>query len=548
MEAEINLQNEPIIALFERVINGTENKKLSKESIESVMPELTEIASRLKITIHQAIMLSAIANRFCDNKIEIFDIATQFDITPLKVLSYWSEIEDMEKKTLIHICKNQKDLSISLPNSVFDAFMCNTPIVPISYFNLSPKDWFNHLSDLLNERSNHEISYGYFMNELDKLISENPRHTIVKKIREYDIKSRDLVFFIAMVDLLVQNGDNHVMKHDVEDLFSDRRDFKWMGRALEQGTYGLMKEGLIEHSNSNGQAETNAWQLTRKAKSEFLAEIEIMENTTKIADLRRANKIVEKALYYNASVTRQVKQLTELLQQDNFRSVQDRLEKHGMRRGFACIFYGAPGTGKTETVLQLARLTGRDIMQVDVPNLRSKWVGDTEKNIKAVFERYHAICQSEACAPILLFNEADAVLCKRNEGATDSVDKMENAMQNIILQEMENLDGIMIATTNLTGNLDAAFERRFLYKIEFPKPTAEESHYIWHAMLPDLSEDSTIELAHHYDFSGGQIENIARKQIVNSILSGEDCMSLASVREACDHERLQKSTNKIGFC
>lgn len=548
MEAKLNLQTEPIIALFDRVIDGTEDKKLSKESIDSVMPELTEIASRLEISTRQALMMSAIVNRFGDNNIEVVDIARQFDTTPLKVLSYWSEIEDMEKKKLIRIKKeSKKDLSIALPGSVFDSLKSNQPITTESYVCSTPQQWFEQLNDLLNERDEEGMSHACLMAELDALMSENPDLLIVRKIHDYDITGDDLLFFLAMIDLLVQNGDNRVTKHDVENLYNNKRDFKWISRRLETGTYWLMDQGLIEHSNANGQVESNVWQLTRKAKMEFLAEIEIVENTTKVSDLRKASKIIEKALFYNASVTRQVKQLTELLQQDKFRSVQDRLEKHGMRRGFACIFYGAPGTGKTETVLQLARLTGRDIMQVDVPNLRSKWVGDTEKNIKAVFERYRAVCQSEACAPILLFNEADAVLCKRNEGATGSVDKMENAMQNIILQEMEDLEGIMIATTNLTNNLDSAFERRFLYKIEFPKPTAEESRHIWHAMLPDLSEDSTIELARHYDFSGGQIENIARKQIVNSILSGEDCVSLASVREACDHERFQKNTVRIGF-
>ena len=548
MEAKLNLQTEPIIALFDRVIDGTEDKKLSKESIDSVMPELTEIASRLEISTRQALMMSAIVNRFGDNNIEVVDIARQFDTTPLKVLSYWSEIEDMEKKKLIRITKeSKKDLSIALPGSVFDSLKSNQPITTESYVCSTPQQWFEQLNDLLNERDEEGMSHACLMAELDALMSENPDLLIVRKIHDYDITGDDLLFFLAMIDLLVQNGDNRVTKHDVENLYNNKRDFKWISRRLETGTYWLMDQGLIEHSNANGQVESNVWQLTRKAKMEFLAEIEIVENTTKVSDLRKASKIIEKALFYNASVTRQVKQLTELLQQDTFRSVQDGLENHGMCRGFACIFYGAPGTGKTETVLQLARLTGRDIMQVDVPNLRSKWVGDTEKNIKAVFERYRAVCQSEACAPILLFNEADAVLCKRNEGATGSVDKMENAMQNIILQEMEDLAGIMIAPTNLPINLDFTFERRFLYKIEFPKPTAEESRHIWHAMLPDLSEDSTIELARHYDFSGGQIENIARKQIVNSILSGEDCVSLASVREACDHERFQKNTVRIGF-
>ena len=220
-----------------------------------------------------------------------------------------------------------------------------------------------------------------------------------------------------------------------------------------------------------------------------------------------------------------------------------------MRKGFACIFYGAPGTGKTESVLQLARKTGRGIMIVDVPNLRDKYVGETEKNTKAIFDKYRKLCKNSKLAPILLFNEADAVLCKRNEGAATAVDKMENAMQNIILQEMENLEGIMIATTNLTGNLDTAFERRFLYKIEFPKPTPNESKHIWHSMLPELTEDESLELAKQYSFSGGQIENIARKQLVNAVLTGEDKVDLETIQEACKTESFKTSTPKrIGFC
>ena len=122
-------------------------------------------------------------------------------------------------------------------------------------------------------------------------------------------------------------------------------------------------------------------------------------------------------------------------------------------------------------------------------------------------------------------------------------------MQNIILQEMENLEGIMIATTNLTGNLDTAFERRFLYKIEFPKPTPNESKHIWHSMLPELTEDESLELAKQYSFSGGQIENIARKQLVNAVLTGEDKVDLETIQEACKTELFKTSTPKrIGFC
>ena len=247
-------------------------------------------------------------------------------------------------------------------------------------------------------------------------------------------------------------------------------------------------------------------------------------------------------------MTRQVEQLQSLLGKERMTRVQKRLKEKGMRTGFTCLFYGDPGTGKTETAQQLARLTGRDIMLVDVPSIRSKWVGETEKNIKDVFDRYKRLAQNNDIAPILLFNEADAVLNKRAEGATGSVDKMENAMQNIILQEMEQLDGIMIATTNLTGSLDAAFERRFLYKIEFEKPTPNESRHIWKSMLPELTDEEALSLASSYAFSGGQIENVARKQLIDNVLNENDTLNITAIHEACKSESLSKrKASRIGF-
>lgn len=219
-----------------------------------------------------------------------------------------------------------------------------------------------------------------------------------------------------------------------------------------------------------------------------------------------------------------------------------------MRTGFCSLFYGSPGTGKTETVYQIARATGRDILRVDVDKIKSCWVGESEQNIKKLFDRYRNICKDSTLAPILLFNEADAILGIRMEGATRAVDKMENSIQNIILQEMEALDGIMIATTNLTTNLDKAFERRFLYKIQFNRPTVEARAAIWQAMMPSLTENDARTLASQFDLSGGEIENIIRKYTVESILSGQDSIDLSAIIELCRNERISNSTRvKIGF-
>jgi SpoVK/Ycf46/Vps4 family AAA+-type ATPase len=220
-----------------------------------------------------------------------------------------------------------------------------------------------------------------------------------------------------------------------------------------------------------------------------------------------------------------------------------------MRTGFACLFWGSPGTGKTETSYQIARLTGRDIMSVDIANTKSKWFGDSEKLIKSIFDKYRACVKNCETMPILLFNEADAIFGKRRhlDEKHNGPAQTENAIQNIILHEIENLNGILIATTNLTGNFDAAFERRFLYKIEFEKPEIEARKAIWHSMIPCLSVEDASILASRFDFSGGQIENIARKSTVHHILDGGN-PALEDIINFCNEESyVTKSIKRIGF-
>ena len=113
---------------------------------------------------------------------------------------------------------------------------------------------------------------------------------------------------------------------------------------------------------------------------------------------------------------------------------------------------------------------------------------------------------------------------------------------------METLDGILIATTNLVQNMDKAFERRFLYKISFNKPSLEARLRIWQSMLPDLPEANLRLLAGKYDFSGGQIENIARHYAIDSILHGDAAACMENIIEHCEGERIGSvKTGGIGF-
>jgi SpoVK/Ycf46/Vps4 family AAA+-type ATPase len=242
---------------------------------------------------------------------------------------------------------------------------------------------------------------------------------------------------------------------------------------------------------------------------------------------------------------KQLELLRGLLMEERMKDTVARLESRGLPKGINVLLFGAPGTGKTETVLQLAKASGRDIMKVDISQSKSMWFGESEKIIKRIFTDYKTLLKESKRTPILFFNEADAIISKRRNIGASSVSQTENAIQNIILEELENFEGIMIATTNLANNMDTAFERRFLFKVEFKKPEIETKARIWMDKIPVLSDEDAKILAENYDFSGGQIENVVRKKEIHEILNGE-LVQFSLIREFCEEELLVKQS-KIGF-
>jgi SpoVK/Ycf46/Vps4 family AAA+-type ATPase len=390
------------------------------------------------------------------------------------------------------------------------------------------------------------------LNELNQLFEDNPTLEFCKQIKEYEkeIKDKDdLLVLLFFCHRLVNDDDDRIHYNDFDDLFAEKWRFRCIKRTLNNGDNVLLENKIIEYHNDDGFEDKKNYRISAKAKEKLFAEIELKKHLAKNKKGLILHKDIKlKQLFYNERERGQIAQLSSLLHKDNFASVQERLEKEGMRKGFAAIFYGAPGTGKTETVYQIAHATGRDIMMVDISDTKSCWFGESEKKIKEVFEKYSAFVKSCDIAPILLFNEADAVIGKRKDSASGSVAQTENAIQNIILQEMENLTGIMIATTNLTDNLDKAFERRFLYKIEFSKPSVEAKESIWQTMMPVLSQEESRSLAKEFNFSGGQIENIVRKYTVDSILNGNK-PSMEAINGYCKTEFMYKEDGqrRTGF-
>ena len=189
------------------------------------------------------------------------------------------------------------------------------------------------------------------------------------------------------------------------------------------------------------------------------------------------------------------------------------------RRGYRALFFGPPGTGKTLTASLLGTATGRPVYRVDLSMVVSKWIGETEKNLAALFDR------AERKDWILFFDEADALFSKRGE-VKESRDKYANQETSFLLQRVEHYDGLCILATNFRNNLDKAFTRRFEAVIPFPPPGPAERLLLWQKMLPvtpcPAPDVDARVLADVYDLSGAGIANAVRHAVYEAVAHGEE--------------------------
>ena len=536
-----------LLQAIERVVELSSDSKMSKEFFRKAKTEIKLLADSYGITERQAVLF-CICMEKGPNRVDYSDIACHLDMKKISVLSYASDIDALVRRRLLKFRDAKDEDDFDIPAVVIRSLKHNEVYQLPQRKGLDCASLFELLDLWFEDLDDDAITPRELCEELQSLFEDNPQVGFVKHLKEYCLNADDQMMVSFFCHRLVNRDDDDIRFGQIEDLFDSRGDFNNAKMQLRSNDHRVMRKKIIEHLCVDGLADVTRYKLTESAKRTLLAEMKINEAEEKLADLLDSSKLVEKQLFFPKDIERQVEELGSFLQPENYQNIQDRMKEKGFRSGFACLFYGSPGTGKTETVYQLARKTGRNIMVVDVPQLKSMWVGQSEKNVKALFDRYREQVKRAKLTPILLFNEADAIIGKRKSGAENAVDKMENSLQNIILQEMEQLDGIMIATTNLQENMDKAFERRFLYKIKFEKPTEEARAHIWHAMIPELSELDIHTLASKYDFSGGQIENIARHHAIDSILHGQNEDVLPMLIRHCDNERLSNRENKkIGF-
>lgn len=551
------MEENNIILTLETIHKTSENSKLKLSSFDSISVEIEFVCDYFKVNSIEAILLSTCFIKSCFDSVALQDIIKHFGLENHSFLKYLGSFNLLSSKSILLETENRKsEKAYKLSQHIYD-YILNQKSIPKELLVIKVKeDTFNEfLADvdkISDEKDNKEINFIYFTQKFIELLNTNKHFKLVA----FAIKNLQLVdafvFFDTILDAINagENDFNTSLQSTVDDYYERNRDvFNYINSFLE-GKTALTKLDLIEKDSKTFSNRHNI-QLTQKAVS-MLKEwegisLEFVEKKDK--RLIYPNQIQKRNLFYNTEEESQLESIKKSLSHAAFTQLQNRLKSKNMTTGITALLYGAPGTGKTESVYQLAKKYKRPVFKVEISETKSMWFGESQKLVKKIFTDYYAFKKTQKVCPILLFNEADAIIGKRKSASSSSVSDTENAIQNVLLEELENFDGILFATSNLVANLDSAFERRFLFKVKFVNPSIVNAAKIWRNKLPFLSAKEAFQLASQFSYSGGEMENIARKSLMDEIVLGTK-PNFERIISFCQNEKWSSKNSggvKIGY-
>jgi len=544
-----------MITALNTIYKTSESSGLKAKLFSELKKEIQSVGEQTGTKDKEAFMFAVVCSRnLFGQEVDGQDLASFFEVSPFELVEYIKILNNLTEKGILVRQKNRRRFNEGLRKHFY---MVNPDIMnalmngqPIKLKKAPPiedvMDVLEKMNELFAECINDSLDASDLLDEIEEIIQANKKFPLIKRIGEMDLSPVECAIYFY-VTWKTMNGNLSVdMDDPLNSFFHGSSGKVKFLQSIYNGNNKLIKNDLLEYTN--GRFLNDIDFLLSDLSLSMLQEngITVLKRKSSSNSIKPED-IAEKTLFYESEEMVQLNDLKSLMNNESYLGLMERLKSKALPQNLNILLFGAPGTGKTESVYQLAKESGREIMKVEISQSKSMWFGESEKLIKKIFRDYYELSVHTTKAPILLFNEADAILSSRKSNTNSPVEQTENAIQNILLEELENFKGIFIATTNLAENLDKAFDRRFLYKIRFQRPGIKARAAIWKSKWPDLSDSDAVALAKDHDLTGGQIDNIIRKIEIQQILKGEN-VDLAYIKKLCDQEViLQKGMGSIGF-
>ena len=446
------------------------------------------------------------------------------DVTPLEILNTAVGLTPAFLKLL-----QEGTLDVELPD--VKAYNDHLEYLQDQFFRI---ELYQKMSVIRQNTHDHSLGIDRIQNKL-KLLEKRIAHRIEetkeslildKFFKQKKMSSLEEIIFIALLreEYSSTEASLREMNALIELISVDEYERIKNRSLLEEGSH-LLESGIIDYEemlNPFG-GISRAFYIV----DDVLQSIIHPQKNKKVRKLKLDTLVAEQDMFElvdNGTTLEDVvlnekteKTLNDLMKQLD-KEVINRLVKWGIKEKKSgidarIIFYGAAGTGKTMTAHSLAKSLKKQVLAFDCSKILSMYVGESEKNVRKIFDTFYELSEKTKTQPILLLNEADQFLGARSSGVISGADQMHNQMQNIFLEQIENFKGILIATTNLLENIDKAFSRRFNYKIEFKKPNESQREELWQKMLPkeaQYEKDFDIKKLATFAITGGQINLIVK--------------------------------------
>lgn len=388
--------------------------------------------------------------------------------------------------------------------------------------------------------------------------------SVEQLFKKYSLSQEEKIIFLVLLKEEYSNEDEILRdSNTLISMISKDEMHKLKNRTLLEENAKLMSLGLIDYDEILGATSINKsyficedvlYSIMHPQKNDKKTKKAMLENIVKeseIFELIEPNTDIDDVVL-NPKIKEVLNSILKQLDKD----VINKLSSWGIKtkKGIDAkiIFYGPAGTGKTMSALSLAKSLKKQVLSFDCSKILSKYVGESEQNVRKIFDTYKSICKEAKIEPVLLLNEADQFLSSRMESGTSSADKMHNQMQNIFLEQIERFEGVLIATTNFLQSLDSAFSRRFDFKIEFKKPNFNERLIIWQKIMPEnanFEENFSFNELAKFELSGAQITLVLKNTALKVAVRDDDVFTLKDFIDEIKKEQISAfdSDKKVGL-
>ncbi|MCQ2272852.1 MAG: TIGR04076 family protein [Bacteroidales bacterium] len=435
-----------------------------EENFDFIREDVLQLSELLKTTPEETLFFIATYSvQLSQGCVDNQSIASFFDINKIEFLRLLAIKESLVKKGHLRLkesraCKDGFFVCTTAERCILE----NKPFKKQKSVQTDRYKFCRRITNLIEERDDENIVTPELFMMVEEEEVQYRQLKFIQALKKMVQNVEDRTIFYNICDGYVNSRNRQVLVDAMlSHIYDGNRQRFAVAKSMIDTKHILIQENLVEMLPAHfiSDAETT---LSEKGKRLFLEEdYELFCNESiKNTRLIRPENIPERRLFFNEQLEKDLNFLKDCLMEERFQELQNDLKDNGMSTGINILLYGLPGTDKTASAEMIAKATGRSVYHVDIAASKSCWFGQSEKLFKKIFEDYESMSKSEKLKPILLFNEADALFGKRKNVDTGNLTQTENALQNILLEQMEKMDGILIATTNLCDNLDSACDLR----------------------------------------------------------------------------------------